>query len=140
MKIEVIDFVDENNKIKKEYLCSSHNGKNICPNIKWTKVDNAKSYLITMVDPDTPSGETFIHLILYVNDCCELNNSKNYEFGLNSLNEKSYHGPCAPKNSGVHRYIFSIYAYKENINNKNVEKYFPIDKASITFTYSHPSL
>lgn len=151
MKLKIVDFTENINgkiKIKKKYLCSSHGGDNICPEIRWTKVDGAKSYLITMIDPDTPSGETFVHLILYINGCCQFidkrkNNSKNkntltYKFGKNSLNEESYHGPCAPPKSGVHRYIFTIKAYKENID-KNISKYTLLDEDTKIFTYSHPN-
>jgi len=173
MKLTIVDFTENINgkiKIKKKYLCSSHGGDNICPEIRWTKVDGANSYLITMIDPDTPSGETFVHLILYINGCCQFidkrkNNSKNkntnknrytnkntnknnntnkytntltYKFGKNSLNEESYHGPCAPPKSGVHRYIFTIKAYKENID-KNISKYTLLDEDTKIFTYSHPN-
>jgi Raf kinase inhibitor-like YbhB/YbcL family protein len=117
MNLKIHNFVNSNKKIKKEYLCLSHGGNNICPKISWNCVENAKSYVIIMEDPDAVVSN-FIHLFLYVdvinNKSCNTLSHKLY-FGKNSLNENSYHGPCAPKNTGVHRYIFTIYALNKKI-------------------------
>jgi phosphatidylethanolamine-binding protein (PEBP) family uncharacterized protein len=77
-----------------------------------------------MEDPDAVSN--FVHLFLYIdminNKSCNTLSHKLY-FGKNSLNENSYHGPCAPKDTGVHRYIFTIYALNKKIKfNKNNDK------------------
>ncbi len=123
MNLTINDFVNYKKKINKDYLCYSHGGKNICPKITWNCVENAKSYVIIMEDPDAVAS-TFIHLFLYVepinNSSCNTISNKLY-FGKNSLNENSYFGPCAPKDTGVHRYIFTIYALdkKIKINNNN---------------------
>ena len=65
------------------------------------------------------------------------------------MNENSYHGPCAPKNTGVHRYIFTIYALnkkikidkingsKNFIDKLNNHKILILSKDSVQFTYSH---
>lgn len=130
MNLTINDFINSRKKINKQYLCYSHGGKNICPKMNWNCVENAKSYVIIMEDPDA-IGSTFIHLFLYVepinnNSCNTLSHnplSHKLYFGKNSLNENSYFGPCAPKDSGVHRYIFTIYALDKKINiNKNNDK------------------
>ena len=126
MNLTIHNFVNSNKKIKKEYLCLSHGGNNICPKMSWNCVENAKSYVIIMEDPDAVVVSNFVHLFLYIdiinNKSCNTLSHKLY-FGKNSLNENSYHGPCAPKNTGVHRYIFTIYALNKKIKfNKNNNK------------------
>jgi Raf kinase inhibitor-like YbhB/YbcL family protein len=156
MNLTIHNFLNSNKKIKKEYLCLSHGGNNICPKISWNCVENAKSYVIIMEDPDTAVVSNFIHLFLYVdiinNRSCNTLSHKLY-FGKNSLNENSYHGPCAPKDTGVHRYIFSIYALNKKIKfNRNNNKinssknfinkiknmdYNILSKDRVQFTYSY---
>lgn len=156
MNLTIHNFVNSNKKIKKEYLCLSHGGNNICPKMSWNCVENAKSYVIIMEDPDAVVVSNFVHLFLYIdiinNKSCNTLSHKLY-FGKNSLNENSYHGPCAPKNTGVHRYIFTIYALNKKIKfNRNNNKinssknfinkiknmnYNILSKDSVQFTYSH---
>ena len=152
MNLTIHNFVNSNKKIKKKYLCLSHGGNNICPKMSWNCVENAKSYVIIMEDPDAAVISNFIHLFLYVdiinNKSCNTLSHKLY-FGKNSLNEKSYHGICAPKDTGVHRYIFSIYALNKKIKiNKinssknfidklNNDKILILSKDKIQFTYSY---
>lgn len=156
MNLTIHNFLNSNKKIKKEYLCLSHGGNNICPKISWNCVENAKSYVIIMEDPDVAVVSNFIHLFLYVdiinNRSCNTLSHKLY-FGKNSLNENSYHGPCAPKDTGVHRYIFSIYALNKKIKfNRNNNKinssknfinkiknmdYNILSKDRVQFTYSY---
>ena len=83
-------------------------------------IKNTKSYALILEDPDAPSGN-FIHWYIpyispEINQIDSLNNNSkknNFTKGRiiqckNSLGEIGYHGPCAP--SGVHRYIFTLYA------------------------------
>ncbi len=156
MNLTIHNFVNSNKKINKEYLCISHGGNNACPKMSWNCVENAKSYVIIMEDPDAAVVSNFIHLFLYIdiinNKSCNTLSHKLY-FGKNSLNENSYHGPCAPKDTGVHRYIFSIYALNKKIKfNRNNNKinssknfinkiknmdYKILSKDSVQFTYSY---
>ena len=155
MNIKIHNFVNSKKKINKEYLCLSHGGNNTCPKMSWNCIENAKSYVIIMEDPDAVVLN-FVHLFLYIdiinNKSCNTLSHKLY-FGKNSLNENSYHGPCAPKNTGVHRYIFTIYALNKKIklnknNDKinssknfidklNNDKILVLSKDSIQFTYSY---
>ena len=54
---------------------------------------------------------------------------------LNSFGKKGWGGPQPPKNSGVHKYIFKIFALSKKIQNENIknEKEFnnAIKKAGI---------
>ena len=152
MNLIIHNFVNSKKKINKEYLCLSHGGNNTCPKMSWNCVENAKSYVIIMEDPDAVVVSNFVHLFLYIdiinNKSCNTLSQKLY-FGKNSLNENSYHGPCAPKNTGVHRYIFTIYALnkkikidkingsKNFINKLNNHKILILSKDSVQFTYSH---
>jgi Raf kinase inhibitor-like YbhB/YbcL family protein len=47
----------------------------------------------------------------------------NLIIGKNTLGNFGYHGPCPPKGSGEHRYIFNLYALdgKLNINSDNIQ-------------------
>ena len=68
-----------------------------------------KTYLIAMTDPD--AKQTWAHYVVL------MNNNVVQEF-------YPYHPPTPPANSGIHRYIFTAYAYKdyepEKLKNKNL--------------------
>ena len=125
MKFLINNFINKNNKINKEYLCLRNGGNNICPKMSWSCVNNAKSYIIIMEDPDaTTDTSVFVHLTLYIipDETCSINiyeNKNTFYFCKNYLNENSYFGPCAPENTGSHRYIFTIYALDNVINFTN---------------------
>lgn len=141
MNINIVDFI-KNNKINKKYICKNHNGKNIMPKILWNNISQAKSYAIIFEDPDTPV-DNFVHMYipfinkninsldeintnmvshLNINHFNNINNNMNIIFGKNSLNQLGYFGPCAPPNTGTHRYIFTIYALDNilKINKDNI--------------------
>lgn len=134
--------------LEKKHLCINHGGKNITPKISWTSINNAESYALILEDPDAVNG-TFIHwYIPYINknitNINSLNNITNklsnisdinllnlsnkiksmkLFYGKNSLNKFEYHGPCAPKDTGIHRYIFHLYALNDIIKiNENTIK------------------
>lgn len=121
MNLQIFNFPN------KTHFCKSHYGKNISPKVSWNFVNNAKSYLLIFQDPDSVSG-LFIHWFIpfispTINTIDELhynnynynNSTKKYHNvkilqGKNTLGKFGYYGPCAPKGSGVHHYIFTIYA------------------------------
>ena len=149
MKLNLkIDNFAKNGKIIRKYICKNHDGNNISPEISWeccSKNDTKiKSYALILEDPDAVNGN-FVHWYipfidknidsiesLYYNNCV-ISNSKIKDFkilnklslimGKNSLSEIGYHGPCAPEDSGTHRYFFNLYALngKLNINNNNIQ-------------------
>lgn len=99
-----------------KYACRDQGGKNISPPLKWTLVPGATHYQLQCSDPDAPHG-TFIHWnILYIPPnktfMTEGDSCKGCRIGANSYNHNRWDGPCPP--SGTHRYIFQIFAFKNN--------------------------
>jgi len=92
------------------------NGQNIAPTIKWQNPpQNTKSFAFTIYDPDALTDSGWWHFILF--NIPPLTKSiKNAEVPLGAttiMNDgaiKTYMGLCPSKGSGVHRYIFTIYA------------------------------
>jgi len=138
MDLQIINFSNKNNNIKKIYLCKDHKGSNTMPAIKWNKVSNAKSYAIIFEDLNAKSnnGCNFIHLyIKYINktinsiDKLKFDNktiatltnkliTKNIIFGKNHTGLYGYFGPCNPHNY-IHEYVFHIYALNNIINDND---------------------
>jgi Raf kinase inhibitor-like YbhB/YbcL family protein len=102
-------------------------GNDISPQLSWSGAPaGTKSFALTCIDPDAPSGD-FIYWLI-----CDIPASittlsqggplpasiKEVE---NDFGKKSYGGPCPP--SGTHRYIFTVYALKveklEGVTKKN---------------------
>lgn len=100
-------------------------GKNLSPQLSWSSAPkDAKSFAITVYDPDAPTGSGWWHWLVVnipasygklpsdfgANDKFELpggilqirNDFGAYKFG----------GPCPPKGDKPHRYIFTIHALK----------------------------
>jgi Raf kinase inhibitor-like YbhB/YbcL family protein len=135
--IKKIDFTDKNNIIKRKYICLEHKGFGYNPHIKWffssINKNSIKSYALILEDPDAVVGN-FVHWYVpyiskNINEIMSFKNKPtsftiNYSkigynidyskikllCGKNSINNYNYHGPCAPKDSGIHRYILTIYA------------------------------
>lgn len=138
-----------NKNIDKKYICKNHNGLSIPPHIKWNSINNALSYILILEDPDAPRGN-FIHWFIpfispkineiniktniytYTNIYNKLNNINldkiNILQGYNSHNKIGYFGTCAPNNTGIHRYIFKLYAI-DNIL-PNINKHLFINSSS----------
>jgi len=102
--------------IPKEYTCV---GKNISPELHWEHPPkNTKSFALTIVDPDAPSGD-FIHWVMYnipgsvtslhpgVATRASLENASVQ--GINDFGRIGYGGPCPPA-SEKHSYVFTLYA------------------------------
>lgn len=88
-------------------------GDNVNPNFFLGNVPkNAKSLVLIMDDPDSPSGK-FIHWLLWNIDPATTEiisgvKPKGAIIGCNSEGKNKYTGPCPP--TGTHRYFFKIYA------------------------------
>lgn len=109
--------------LSKEFTCD---GVGVCPSFEWIDVPKeTKSFALVCNDPDAPSGN-FIHLLL-VNIPAELTRIDDItktggDFLANSGSEKNYYPPCPP--SGVHRYVFTLYALDiERINRESIENF-----------------
>ena len=96
-----------NGFIPSKYTCE---GENVNPTLIISGLPMAtKTLALIMEDPDAPKG-TFVHWVVWnippTNKIRE--NVIPGEEGLNDFRKHHYSGPCPP--SGVHRYIFKIYA------------------------------
>jgi Raf kinase inhibitor-like YbhB/YbcL family protein len=93
-------------------------GDNISPPLEFRSVPaGTKSFVVTMDDPDAPSG-TYRHWGAYnipaykpqLRAGAGLPSSGSAQQVVNSKGEQAYTGPCPPEGSGPHRYRFKLYA------------------------------
>jgi len=73
-----------------------------------------KSFALIMDDPDAPMG-TWVHWLLWnieprTQYISEDTVPANAVQGTNSFGRQKYGGPCPPKGSKPHRYMFKVYA------------------------------
>lgn len=108
--------------IPKKYVYTQCQGQNISPQLKWTEVCDAKSYVLIVDDPDAPSPKNprpnpFVHWVVYdlpetvleLKEGASIVQTGGLE-GKNDFGDTRYDGPCPPKGSGKHRYFFKIMA------------------------------
>ena len=101
-------------------------GKNLSPELIWSHPQaGAKSFAITMYDPDAPTGSGWWHWLVF-NIPANINKLER-GFGSKKINEigviqsitdygkTGYGGPCPPAGHGIHEYMLTVYAL-------NVEK------------------
>lgn len=113
------------------YLCPNQGGDNISPEISWTDAPaNTKSYLLFLHDPDAPHLAGFVHWVAYISDPKLKSIPTGYNpsskspivFGLNGMDKNTYFGPCPPSGTGVHRYVFTLYALNTTLDANKVQK------------------
>ncbi len=87
-----IDFTENynQNKLAKE------------PSISFNGLEQGKSYLLTMTDPDA-LGKTWTHWVAIIN------RDKNGNGNISKPELASYAPPSPPDKSGIHHYIFRLY-------------------------------
>lgn len=78
----------------------------------------AKSLALVMDDPDAPAG-VWVHWLFWnINPATKQIGQGSVppeaQQGVNSWERRNYGGPCPP--SGTHRYVFRLYALKEQLN------------------------
>jgi Raf kinase inhibitor-like YbhB/YbcL family protein len=121
-------FVDNEN-IPKVYTCE---GDNINPPFEISEIpENTKSLVLIMHDPDSPSGD-FLHWLVYnispdTNSILEDYSFNNAIVGKNDFDNFTYDGPCPP--TGVHRYIFDLFALSEILDLDDSASFGDIQKA-----------
>jgi len=104
--------------IPRQYTCK---GQNVNPPLTIFNVPHkAQSLALILHDPDAPSGD-FLHWLVWdippgtesiaVNDV-----PIGAIQGRNGAGENGYMGPCPPKGSGTHRYIFDFYALDTTVD------------------------
>jgi Raf kinase inhibitor-like YbhB/YbcL family protein len=94
--------------IPKPYTCD---GRNVSPPFRWTAPPaGTKAFAILMDDPDATIG-TFLHWTAWNIPARTRSlgtGQRPQREGANGAGSSRYIGPCPP--SGVHRYIFRLYA------------------------------
>lgn len=100
--------------IPAKYTCQ---GDNVSPELIWTNVpDGTASLALLMVDPDAPVDGGFTHWVLTGLDPLASTlpeGSSDGDPGETTSGNTGYTGPCPP--SGVHHYVFTLYALPEPI-------------------------
>jgi len=106
----------EGDEIPTRYTCQ---GENFSPplTISGTPKGTAKLALV-MHDPDAPNGD-FLHWTLWhlnpnIREIPENTVPDDALQGMNSAGSVGYMGPCPP--SGIHHYIFNLYALDTTMN------------------------
>lgn len=113
------DF-SEGEKIPAQNTCE---GNEQSPEMEWDNVpEGTQSFALIMEDPEAPYG-VGIHWVVYdlKADRRRLKGGAGNEFGyarplhtltqgLTDFGNNRYGGPCPPKRSGYHNYVFTLYA------------------------------
>ncbi|MGF1726389.1 YbhB/YbcL family Raf kinase inhibitor-like protein [Photobacterium nomapromontoriensis] len=98
-------------------------GKNISPELTWSNVpDGAKSFAVTMYDPDAPTGSGWWHWMV-INIPAKVKTLEahagnvNNEFlpagavqVINDFGFKGFGGACPPAGAKPHNYTITVYA------------------------------
>jgi Raf kinase inhibitor-like YbhB/YbcL family protein len=111
-----------NSQVFKGFGCS---GENKSPQLVWKNAPmEAKSFAITVYDPDAPTGSGWWHwsLVNIPANYSQLpvnfgaQNKPELQEGMlqikNDYGTYAFGGPCPPQGDKAHRYIFTIYALK----------------------------
>ena len=102
-------------------------GSNISPEMTWSDAPkDAKSFALTMYDPDAPTGSGWWHWIIFNIPASvtkleaaagDPKSGKAPEGSVQSVTDfgaPGYGGPCPPEGSKPHRYIFTVFALKSD--------------------------
>jgi len=104
--------------IPRQYSCK---GQNVNPPLTFFNVPpKSQSLALIMHDPDAGGGD-FLHWIIWdippATESIAVNDVPIGAIqGRNGSGENKYTGPCPPKGTGSHRYIFELYALDNSSN------------------------
>jgi Raf kinase inhibitor-like YbhB/YbcL family protein len=93
-------------------------GENISPRLAWQDVpEGANSFAILCSDPDAPAQRWYHWAIFdlpassrYLPEGVLRTQSGVLRQGVNDFGNVGYDGPCPPRHSGLHSYLFSLLA------------------------------
>jgi len=104
--------------IPRQYSCK---GQNVNPPLNIFNVpDKAQGLVLIMHDPDGVSGD-FLHWLIWDMPPGTESIAVNHVpigaiQGRNGGGQNNYTGPCPPKGTGTHRYLFDLYALDTSVN------------------------
>lgn len=100
-------------------------GENQSPQLSWDQAPaEAKSFAITMYDPDAPTGSGWWHWVVFdipasvsqlASNAGDLAAGLMPEGAIQSVTNygvAGYGGPCPPEGHGLHQYIITVHALK----------------------------
>ncbi len=109
-----------NDQVFNSFGCS---GKNVSPPLQWSGApEGTKSFVLTMYDPDAPTGSGWWHWIVYnvpasVTEL-PLGAGDGGRLPAGAVQARTdfgtagYGGPCPPPGDRPHHYVFTVYALK----------------------------
>jgi Raf kinase inhibitor-like YbhB/YbcL family protein len=117
--------IKPNSKIGDQFIFNSFgcSGPNVSPALAWSGAPaGTKSFVLTVYDPDAPTGSGFWHWVMYNIPASVTSlpqgagaTGKQPEGAVLSGNDfgaAGYGGPCPPPGAKPHHYIFTIFAEK----------------------------
>ncbi len=96
-------------------------GSNVNPPLAIEDIPReAKSLVLILDDPDATHGVTFTHWLIWnispkITEIQEGEASKGSVEGRNDFGNDGYGGPCPPRGSNAHRYMFKLYALDKEL-------------------------
>lgn len=105
----------DGDSIPRTYTCD---GDNVSPPLEWSGIPPATTELAVVVeDPDAPGG-TFVHWVVWGLDAGLTGLSQGdvpteAREGRNDFGRTGWDGPCPPRGSGPHRYVFTLIALSD---------------------------
>ena len=104
--------------IPQRYSCD---GDDTSPPLAWSRVpDGAKALALLVEDPDAPGG-TYVHWTAFnippaTRGADEGKPPQGAVEGENSFGDAGYGGPCPPEGDKAHRYVFTLYALRQELD------------------------
>lgn len=120
--------------LKQEFNGFGCSGENISPQLSWENAPaDAKSFAITVYDPDAPTGSGWWHWLAFdipANSTELVANAGNIEANLapkgtiqsvTNYGKPGFGGACPPEGHGLHEYIITVHALKTDKLGLNAE-------------------
>ena len=94
-------------------------GENVSPPLQWSNIPaETRSLALTMYDLEGRNGLGVSHWVAYgipaemngLSEGASAHTDAGFINGLNILREPIYYGPCPPKATGHHHYVFTLIA------------------------------